>query len=415
MAQIRGAFPLPITSPQTTGSPSALYLAAGQVYIPPPGEYLIQTGDQTVVQIYDQQGGQWRNFSPPMSFAQLSMDGFNYRLINLSGVCVGAFITAAGSAGTNGIGPLQTGAAVTFGAAPSGGRVPSAYPIVGGSVPAPTVTQAGSGFLVPPLIVCDPPPLGGIQATFACTLTYSTGAINTVTQVNAGAGYTSVPQFYVIPMPQYYQGANQYPPIAGTAPPSSGGAGGAGLVPAPGLINPANAWGGFPYQANLTTSGATTGALLTGNALTGSGTLTGIVFTDYGAGYAGNTTPSITITGLTSATATPIMSYAATAAIGGTVTCTGGTGGVTGAPAISTLGGTSGQAQKQINNSTYFPRPMRGTVNASAGSFALEDPGFGLEGGAVNILAYTTTSLIVVTNTQYGGRGDVSIITAMAQ
>lgn len=412
MAQIRGPFPLPFTSPQNTQMPSALLLQQGQAYPLPPGEYLVQTGDQTVIQVYDPVNGFWRNYSPPCSMCQISLDGFNYRLINLSGCVVGAFITAAGSAGTNGIGPLQTGVTITWGSAPSPGRVPSAYGIVGGSVPAPTVTQGGSGFLIPPLVFCDPPPAGGIQATFSSTIS-SAGVLTGVTQVNAGAGYTSIPQFYILPLPQYYQGAPQYPPVVGTSPPSAGGAGGASLYPPPGLINPANVWSAYPYQGNIVPG--TGGALLTGNALTGSATLTGIVVTDYGFGYLGSTTPSITIAGITSATATPIMSFAAIAAIGGTVTATGGTTAVTGGVAISSLGGTSGQAQKQIDNTTFFPRPIRGTTNAAAGSFVLEDPGFGLEGGAVTVTYVGGATLATITNTQYGGRNDVSIIQAMSQ
>jgi hypothetical protein len=419
MAQIRGPFPLPITSPQTTGGPAALMLAPGQVYMPPPGEYVIFTGNQTIVQVADDLNNMWRNYAGPNTMVQLSMDGFNYRMINLSGVAQGAYITAAGSGGTNGIGPLQTGATVSFGAAPAGtaglvsGRAAQAYAIVGGSVPAPTITQAGSGFIVPPLVVCDPPPDGGIQATFNCTITYATGALLAVTQVNPGAGYTSIPQFYIIPQPQYYQGSNQYPPVAGTSPPSSGGAGGAGTVPPPGLINPANAWAGSPYQANLVTG--TTGALLTGNALTGSGTLTGIVMTDFGAGYLGSTTPTITITGVGAATAVPIMAYCAIAAIGGTVTASGGAAQIANTPSISSLGIVGTDAFNPFDNSTFFPRPIRGINSAAAGSFTLEDPGFALWGGPVYVNAGTSTTVATITNTQYGGRNDVSIIQAMVQ
>ena len=266
MAQMRGVFPLPFTSPQVTGTPAEITLPSGGQWYPPPGNYLITTGSQTIVQWWDPNGAIWRQYSGPETMAQIATDGTNYRLLNNSGTCVGASITNAGSGGVNGIGPIQTGSTVTFAAPAAGGVTATAqgYVVVGGTVPAPTVTQGGSGFLVPPTIVCDPPPVGGVQATFTSTIS-AAGVITGVTQQNPGAGYTAIPQFYIIPQPQFYQGAIRFP---GDTPQT---------VPAPGLINPANAWTASPYQANIVPG--TAGALLTGVALTGSGTLTAIVMT----------------------------------------------------------------------------------------------------------------------------------------
>jgi hypothetical protein len=147
MAQMRGVFPLPLTSPQNTGDPNALMLVPGGIYVPPSGTYLISTGSQTVIQWWDPTDAIWRDYSGPETVNQISTDGTNYRLVNLSGVCVGANITNAGSGGTNGIGPNQTGATVSFGAPVAGGVTATAqgYVVVGGTVPAPTVTQGGSG------------------------------------------------------------------------------------------------------------------------------------------------------------------------------------------------------------------------------------------------------------------------------
>jgi hypothetical protein len=398
MAQIRGSFPLPFGSPQNTGNPQVVTLGTGGIYVVPSGEFMITTGGQTVIQWWDQTNAIWRNYAGPNTWEQISSDGTNYRLVNLSGVVVGANITNAGSGGVNGIGPIQTGSTVSFAAPAAGGATATAqgYAVVGGTVAAPTIAQAGSGFLVPPVIACDPPPAGGVQATFTCTLT-SAGALNSITQVNAGAGYTSVPQFYIIPQPQFYQGAIRFP---GDTPQT---------VPAPGLINPLHVWTGSPYQPNIATG--TAGALLTlPTAVGGSGTLTAIVMTYFGNGYAGNTVPAISFggTSLGAAAATSIMSLCAT---GATVTATGGTTGVTGGVAISSLGLIAG-----INdNNTFFPRPMRGTTNAAAGSFAVEDPGFGLQGGAVTVTYVGGATLATVTNTQYGGRSDTSILQPMVQ
>jgi hypothetical protein len=397
MAQMRGYFPLPSASPQNTGVPQILTLPSGGIYYTPPGEYLITTGSQTVIEWWDPVGGIWRNYAGPNTWEQISSDGANYRLVNLSGVVVGANITNAGSGGTNGIGPIQTGSTVAFAAPAAGGVTATAqgYVVVGGTVPAPTVTQGGSGFLVPPAIACDPPPPGGVQATFTSTIS-AAGVLTGVTQLNPGAGYTSIPQFYIIPQPMFYQGAIRYP---GDLPQT---------VPAPGLINPANVWTGSPFQPNIQTG--TTGALLTGVALTGSGTLTAVVMTYFGNGYLGNAVPGVTFAGVSlgAAAATSIMSMCM---VGATATATGGAAAVVGSPAITSLG----LIASTNNNNTFFPRPARGVVTAAAGTFTVEDPGFGLQGGAVLVNAIGESALSTVTNTQYGGRTDTSVLQPMVQ
>jgi hypothetical protein len=138
------------------------------------------------------------------------------------------------------------------------------------------VTQAGSGFLVPPVLVIDPPPPGGIQATAIAVMTAAgSSGIASVTMVNAGAGYAATPNFWIVPQTPIYQGG----PSGGVA---------AGAVPAPGLVYPGNALSG-----NQNTSA--TGAQLTSIALTGSGTLLGIHMYQSGGGY--TSAPAVTFTG----------------------------------------------------------------------------------------------------------------------
>ena len=410
MAQTRGTFPLPQTAPALQGVPNVVMLQSGQTWYPPAGEYLISTGGQTVIQVWEQDGAIWRNYAPPGSLAQISCDGWNYRLLNNSGTCVGASITAAGSAMTNGIGPVQTGVAVVF-AAPAAGGAPATaqgYVIIGGQVLAAagtlTVAQGGSGFTTAPLVVCDPPPLGGIQATFVSTIT-AAGVLSTVTCVNPGAGYTSVPNFYIIPQAQFYTGAPRYPGDPLTAAPVN-----PNPWP-PGLINPVHLWAGSPYQANLATG--TLGALITPPAaLTGSGTLTGIVMTAFGNGYLGSSQATVSFTGSSgSPTATPIHSFSMIAAIGGTVTASGGAAQIANTPAITSLG----LIANPNDNNTFFPRPARGLNSGATGSFTLEDPGYGLQGGVVYVSAGTSTTVATVTSTQYGGRNDVSVVQAASQ
>jgi hypothetical protein len=391
MAQIRGpGIQLPLDSPQNTGRPGVLVLPPGGIYTFTQGDYIVASGDQTVLQYFDPGLNAWRTFTNPGALTTFFADGGNFRLVNLSGVVVGGNITNAGSGGTNGIGFAQTGSTVTFAAPAAGGVTGTAtgFVVVGGSVAAPTITQAGSGFLTPPVVFCDPPPQGGVQAT-AIAVISAAGAITGITMVNVGAGYTSAPQWYI--SPSNFNGFLATPDRA------------AGAFPQPGLINPANVWPGTVFQGNIALG--TTGALLTPTALTGSGTLTAIVMSYYGAGYAGNTVPAISFggTSLGAAAATAIMSLCVS---GSSATATGGTTAVTGGVAITSLG----LIALTNNNNTFWPRPARGTTSAAAGTFTVEDPGFGLQGGVVTVTYVGGATLATVTNTQLGGRNDTSII-----
>lgn len=289
MSQIRGAFPFPLA--QVAEGGGVITLASGGVWYPPPGEWLLQTAANICVQWWDPIANAWRNaVSNSNTGDYYATDGYNYRMLNLTGIVqVASF--AAGSGGTNGIGFAATGAAVSIIASnTTGGAQATAYAIVGGSVQAPTITQAGSGFLVPPVVVIDAPPVGGIQATATCALS-ATGTIASVTMANVGAGYATSPNFYLIPQTAYYQGG----PSGGVA---------AAPIPPPGLVFPANA-----VPGNQNTSA--TGAQLTSLALTGSGALTGVVMINNGGGYTG--TPTGTVTGVGAATVT--MSAVTAAAV----------------------------------------------------------------------------------------------------
>jgi hypothetical protein len=289
MPQIRGAFPFPLAQPQEGGG--VIALASGGTFQFPSGEWLLQTGANTAVQWWDPIAQAWRNYVSASNIADyFSTDGYNYRMLNLTGIVQVASFTA-GSGGTNGIGFAATGAAVSIIASnTTGGAQATAYAVVGGSVQAPTITQAGSGFLMPPLVVIDAPPPGGIQATATAALS-ATGTIASITMANVGGGYAASPNFYLIPQPAFYQGG----PSGGVA---------AAPIPSPGLVYPANAVSG-----NQNTSPV--GAQLTSLALTGSGTLTGVVMINNGGGYTG--TPTGTVTGVGAATVT--MSAVVAAAV----------------------------------------------------------------------------------------------------
>jgi hypothetical protein len=279
MARIGGAFPLPLAQVQEGGS--KIELASGGVFYFPAGEYIVLNDTHTQIEYFDGQSQFWRIMYPVSAGGYLSADGYNFRARNIYGSASLTTISNAGAAtATNGIGSAINGVSAAVAASDTTG-----YPtitlqtIVGGSVQAPTVTQAGSGFLVPPLIVIDPPPPGGIQATAYAVMTIAgSSGIATVTMDNVGAGYAASPNFWIIPQPASYQGGTQQGNVAGA-------------LPAPGLVSPANA---VPGNQNLGLG--TTGALLTSNALTGSGTLTGLIVDNAGGGYT-TASPAVTFTG----------------------------------------------------------------------------------------------------------------------
>jgi len=396
MSRIGGAFPFPIA--QVAEGGGVITLSSGGVFYPPPGEWLVTTGNTTILQWYDPINQIWRSVQQPAVQGQyISTDGYNYRLLNCSGIVIGYNITAAGTGGTNGIGSVATGVSVVVGAPGSGqaNQTATAYPVVGGSVQAPTITQAGSGFLVPPNIVIDPPPPGGVQATAIASIN-STGGISAITMVNVGAGYTASPNFWIMPQVGLYAGG----PSGGVA---------AGAIPPPGLVWPGNA---VPGNQNI----GPTGAQLTSQPLTGSGTLTGIVSLTPGATYTGTTIPSVTISGgnLVGATATPIMSFSMTSVTLGS----GGSGYGAGNP--PNWHSSIGLVSIASSNNIYLPRNATGVTTVTGGavaSFVVEDPGFGLQ--KVPVIAVLNTSAIAATQATgtavVGGVNDTSLLQPRVQ
>ena len=304
-------------------------LPAGQTALIPAGDFIYVTDGYTLVQILDPVSDTWVPYTTSaLNSGYIRSDGINFRFANLTGCPLGAAITAAGSGYTSA--PTVTASA--------GGSLWTA--IIGGAVNTTvTITTAGSGYTLPPIIEFSAPSVGlgnpGITAAGYCTLT--TGAVSGVTITNQGAGYTSVPTITVIP-------------------------------------NPAD-----PNLASITS------AVLT-PALTGSGTVTGVVCTFNGAPVANQAaTPTLTFTGGggSSAAATVNMLWTATAAV------TGGTGYPT-VVGITTTGGQSTAGSVYTN--PFFEgsigivnRPYRAQVAGSAGALssitAVQDQGLFVVGG----------------------------------
>src|SRR5262249_49954340 len=134
-------------------------LAGGGQFYFPAGAYLVQTGIVSCLEWFDPTLLQWRVVAAPNTEIQISPDGYNYRLVNLSGVVAGTAITNAGSGAVNGIGAAATGVTVSFGAAPSNGIAAAAYPIVGGAINTTVaITNGGPGLAHPPAPLLRPPP-----------------------------------------------------------------------------------------------------------------------------------------------------------------------------------------------------------------------------------------------------------------
>lgn len=352
MTQIRGVFPLPKTNPQDTGVDQEVCLAPGGVYVIPPGNFLCHTGEVTILQWFDPQATIWRCHVPARSFHRLNSDGTNFRLLNFSGVVASCTITAPGSGGIDGIGPEETGETVLTFSLPGSpnGLAAQGYCIIGGQVPKPQLVQGGRDFAVPPLICCDPPPVGGRQARFVAVIEPVHGVITDIIVVDPGAGYHARPRFYVIPQPRFYQGMPKWPLGRPVTPP----------WPALGTINPHNVWPGTLYQANIQESGA----LIHSLPLIGSGTLTGVKIIFNGCGYDGAIPPTATITSttLTGATVTVVPAFSVpgpTLALGGTSTA--------GAPVTLASPGPGGT-------------PAQGVFADAAGNVTITNPGFALPG-----------------------------------
>jgi hypothetical protein len=387
--RIGGAFPFSVSDPAFGGG--IVTLASGGVYYPPAGNYLYTAGDVTALQTFDPVGQQWRGFGQPNYGAQpLEVDGYNWRLINLSGTITGALITNAGSGATNGIGSTATGVTIAFGAPTAPGITATAYPIVGGAIIAPTVAQAGTGFVVPPDVIIDPPPPGGTQATAIATL--SAGGVASIVMVNPGAGYLVAPNFYLVPQNGVYTGAT----VAGQY--------GPGAIPPPGQVNVASALPG--YTPAYTGS---SGALLNPSTLTGSGTLTGIGMLVYGSLYTGTTIPAVTITGCGAATATALPFLVLT----GFTSLVAGVGYGAGAGPIFET--SLGVVSLTANGNNFSPRAARGVGALSGGgvaSLAIEDQGFGFQ--KVPVVSIVNTSAAATTQATavavVGGVNDSSLL-----
>jgi hypothetical protein len=272
-------------------------LLSGSVWPVPAGNFLLKLGKQLVCQYFDYNSGLWRSFESGGSNnpIDVSSDGTNFRVINISGTISGANVTTAGTLYS------QASTTISF-AAPNTSNFPSitatGTPIIGGSLSL-TLTTAGTGYTNPVIIIPHPVLLGGapglcIPATFHAA-TLSTGGLSTFTTDFAGAGYLTAPTANTQTFTPAQFAANTSAILGST-----------GLV----LIDPTG------------TGGVITPAITNGTPANGG--LTGIIMNNNGAGYDGTHIPAVTITSTTTginaaATSLPWMALSSVT-VGGTNT-----------------------------------------------------------------------------------------------
>lgn len=252
---------------------TVMSLAAGAVFVIPAGSWGVGTGLYSSVQEFDPVTGIWRNIGNDSgtTFRWLNSDGVNFRIANQTGTVVGALVTTAGAGYTSA--PVITDSLST-------GATYTA--VIGGALSTTvTIANGGKNYTYPPIIQISAPAPTGVQAT--ATATISAGAVNAVTIVNQGAGYTNVPTFSVINDPRDTTGVNAQ---------LTGALTGAGTVTAVLVSN----YGGIGAVTSVPTLTFTGGGFTSTAAATAimEFTVTGVTVTSAGSGYSGN----VLITGL---------------------------------------------------------------------------------------------------------------------
>lgn len=335
----------PGQSAGATNSPQSVPLASGAIWQVPNGTFMLKLGPQSVLQWKDINSGLWRitDAGPSNHPIPVFSDGSNFRVLNASGTILGANITNAGTS-------YAATDTIAF-AAPAAGSpsITAAGNIVLGGKLTFAITTAGTGYTNPTILVPGPWLLGGTQG--GCieaqigAITLTTNTITAVAVNFAGAGYGVAP------------GANTTT-----------------ITPAQFAANPQI----YTQSTNLILiDPAGSGAVITPT-LAGAGTITGIIMTNYGAGYDGTHIPAITPTTSTgssfAATALPSMALKS-------ITVAGTNTGYTASAMIETTLG-NGTAIAQLNDEIVMPRAGRAVAAQSGGVLGtpvIEDAGNGFQ------------------------------------
>lgn len=275
-------YPATLVNGQTTLNGNEVALGAGCVWPVPRGRWMINKLDYCVLQQLDPVTGVWRiHSSARVSPTVVDSDGFTTRVANLTGCAVAAIVTNVGT------GTYVQGSTT---ATPSAGNS-QWTPVIGGSISTTvSITAAGAGYTVPPLVLFPPPPSPGVMATAVAVIASNT--VSSITVTNQGAGYTTAPVPSIIPNPTdpaYQSGAITSNATATTTLTN------AGRLTALLCANPGSSFSTVP---SLTIAGAGASAAAT---IVPMWTVTGTSITSGGAGYTTNTMIT-TVGGVPSAT-----------------------------------------------------------------------------------------------------------------
>lgn len=166
---------------------NSICLAPSQVIVlgPGAGAYMVQLDSlgYLALQQRDPITTQWIGVSWASVATQelVYSDGVNYRIANVTGSPQSVASITAGSGYTS-VPSVTPSAGSSIWTALIGGKINSSVSIVSG----------GKNYTYPPIVVIEPPPSPGVQATAYATLT--SGAVSAVTLQVAGAGYVNPPQ-----------------------------------------------------------------------------------------------------------------------------------------------------------------------------------------------------------------------------
>lgn len=178
--------------PISTALRQSYSLASGAGFILPAGQFFAQLGPQAVLQYLDSNDGMWHSFfsgqyETPFN---ISSDGTNYRIFNVSGTLQGLAITNQGTGYT-------AAPAITATAPAAGGITALMTGIIGGDLSF-AVTAGGNGYTNPVAVITGQQGNGNmVPATATVAFTFN-GAITGVTLVSGGCGYTSLPTVTII-------------------------------------------------------------------------------------------------------------------------------------------------------------------------------------------------------------------------
>lgn len=312
-------------------------LEPGQSIQVPGGDWLIQVGSFSLLQVFDPIGNYWSGADAFRGQRmQIFNDGQTRRILNPTGVPIAAVVAGGGASFA------QSTAMIT---ANVGGSTWQA--IVGGSLAVASIVNPGASFTLPPIVMLPDPPayaangIGGVPATARATLT--NGTVSAVNLGNVGAGYTAATVTGLL-LP------NPYGPDVGAATPGS-------------------------VTFTLTNAGLITAALCTYNGAS-LATLSALTLTAAGGAGSG-------------ATITPVIGQAVAAA---SITAGGAGWGTAANPAKVTSTGGQPASVSAIGNATaeltgFKPRDANiiGTCNAGGTITALTIVDNGLFVGAANI------------------------------